>query len=590
MTSLEQVDYVELEQEFPYLDPGTIDQHFPKEHYREGQKEAIEYAVDAFNQGKKIVIIEAPTGSGKSAIGMTVADMVDRSYYLTVTKILQDQLTADFGDKIVELKGRNAYPCTFYDRYGDQYVKNKIWSDFELSEAKKKSPDFGNGICRSKLNQSTAKGKKFKCEQCFLKTGVKNTGKPKGQARTLPFGMEYSACPYYNQVYKAIDSRKVVMNFSSFLFQTQMTNRFDEQRDLLTIDECHNVEPQLLDFVSFTITDQHLNDQGIFIPELDHAHEYKVWMEEAKVFEALFNRIRVAREQEDSKLEDELSRVLHKFKMFLDNMKEEQAEWVCEYESKETYNKLTLKPVFAHKFVHKLLFKYSKRVLMLSATVLDVNVMCRSLGIDRSEVAAYRVKNRFPKENRPIKIRAVGKLTGGKARMNEWGPLLVSAVDNIVCNHAGEKGIIHTHNFAIMDLLLRRCSGSVKKRLLNQRSFKDKRDMLADHAAGSSDSVLIAPAMHEGIDLKGDLSRFQIICKVPYANCFDDQQLARRVEVDRKYYIWLTALKLIQSYGRSVRSETDYAVTYILDESIFQFMKDADKMLPDWFKEAIIEE
>ena len=96
--------------------------------------------------------------------------------------------------------------------------------------------------------------------------------------------------------------------------------------------------------------------------------------------------------------------------------------------------------------------------------------------------------------------------------------------------------------------------------------------------------------MHEGIDLIGDLSRFQIICKVPYPNCFDDEQLARRVEIDRPYYTWLTALKLVQSYGRSVRSPTDTADTYILDESIYKFMDDARKMLPGWFKEAVIDE
>jgi len=113
--------------------------------------------------------------------------------------------------------------------------------------------------------------------------------------------------------------------------------------------------------------------------------------------------------------------------------------------------------------------------------------------------------------------------------------------------------------------------------------------MLEEHAK-SKNGVIIAPAMHEGVDLHGDLSRFQIICKVPYANCFDDKQLAARVEVDRKFYTWITALKLVQSYGRSVRSVDDHAKTYIIDEAIYKFLRDANKMLPDWFKEAIIDE
>jgi len=121
---------------------------------------------------------------------------------------------------------------------------------------------------------------------------------------------------------------------------------------------------------------------------------------------------------------------------------------------------------------------------------------------------------------------------------------------------------------------------------LLQQDFRDKAAMLEAHAH-RTDSVLVAPALHEGIDLHGDLSRFQIICKVPYPNYYDNEELGRRVEIDRDYYIRLTALKLVQSHGRSVRSDTDHADTYIMDEAVLRFLGDAKKMLPDWFMEAI---
>ena len=575
---------------FPHLNSASIDAHFPKEHYREGQKEAIEFAVNAFNDGKTIVILECPTGSGKSPIGMTIADMVDTSYYLTITKILQDQLTADFGQQIVELKGRNAYPCTFYNRIGQTLVDRKLWTADMLDDYKSKDPSCADGYCRTKWNKSSPQDKKYKCDKCFHVTGVAGTGVSKGDLTNLPPGMRYSACPYYEQVHTAIRSRKVVMNFSSFLYQTQMTKRFDDPRNLMIIDECHNLESQLLDFVSFSITDLHLNKYGIFIPELEHAIEYAIWMEDTKIHDLLLDAIKQARADDKIKLEDELARVVKKYKMFMDHIHDGHDEWVCEYEEKSSHRRVTLKPVFAQKFVQKLLFKYSQRILMMSATVLDVNVMCRSLGIDRSHVAAFRMRNRFPKENRPIYIRPVAKMTGGKSRMGQWAPPLVKGVNKIVAEYAGKQGIIHTHNFAIMDHLLKRCAPDVKKRFIHQHEFQgDKRALLAEHAR-RSDSVIIAPAMHEGIDLVDDLSRFQIICKVPYANCFDDEQLARRVEIDRPYYTWLTALKLVQSYGRSIRSETDYADTFILDEAIYKFMRDANSMLPIWFKEAIHDE
>ncbi len=568
----------------------AIDNHFPivvdgKPSYREGQKRAVEFALNAFNSGKKLVIIEGPTGSGKSPIGMTIADMVDKAYYLTATKILQDQLVSEFGDRIVELKGRNAYPCTFYDRFGLQMVKRGIWSEGQLDTLKKKKSNCSDGFCKSKTGK-TNKGQS--CTKCFTKSGPYGNNKSTGDLELLPEGMRYSACPYYEQVHQALNARKVTMNFSSFLFQTQMTKRFDNPRDLMIIDECHNVESQLMDFVSLKVSDIQLQQFGIIIPNLETAEEYAVFFEDSNIFTSLHQAYTEASDNEQTWLADELARTMKKYKTFMDHIKEEGSEWVHEYETNKTgFSTVTLKPVYVKNMAHELLFRYATKIVMMSATILDVDVICSSLGIEREHVAAIRLKNRFPVENRPIHVCPVAKMTGGKEKMKTWGPPLVKGVNEKVGLHLNQRGIIHTHNFAIQQLLVEACEPEVRRRFLIQQNFgNDKKAMLAEHAK-RKDSILVAPAMHEGIDLHGDLSRFQIITKVPYANCFDNAQLARRVENDQKYYIWLTALKLVQSYGRSIRSDTDHAVTYILDESIIRFIKEAKKMLPDWFVEAI---
>jgi len=570
-----------------FLEPSNIDKHFPKPSYREGQREAIEFAIKAFNSGKKFVVLECPTGGGKSPIGITIANMVNKTYYLTITKILQDQLTGDFTN-IQELKGRGAYPCTFYDREGQKLVDRKLWTSDQLNKMIAENPTCSTGFCRTRYNRSSTASKAYKCTKCFLANSAN------GELSELPEGFRYCACPYYENVYRAVDARQVTMNFSSFLFQTTLTRRFEEPRDLLIIDECHNIEPQLLDFISFSITDQHLTARGIFIPKLDTAYDYYVWFMESKIASVLKDAIKQAALEDKPKLEDELARTESKFALFMKHIEASKdscdTEWVAEYEEKDTRRSVTIKPIYVHQFANELLFKHGTKVLLMSATVLDINVLCRSLGIDKSQVAARRMKNRFPVANRPIYLRTVAKMTGGVNAMPKWAPQLTAAVDQIVNEHQGERGIIHTHNFAITDWLLKKCNPLVQRRLLSQYKFRgDKKAMLDEHSK-RNDSILIAPAMHEGIDLADDLSRFQIICKVPYANCFDNLQLAKRVEIDRKYYTWLTALKLVQSYGRSIRSATDHAMTYILDESIYKFLKDAASMLPEWFIEAIVEE
>jgi Rad3-related DNA helicase len=58
-------------------------------------------------------------------------------------------------------------------------------------------------------------------------------------------------------------------------------------------------------------------------------------------------------------------------------------------------------------------------------------------------------------------------------------------------------------------------------------------------------------------------------------------------KVDEEWYYWQTALKLIQAYGRSVRSKEDWAKTYILDSAFSYFVKKNMNILPDWFRQAI---
>ena len=78
--------------------------------------------------------------------------------------------------------------------------------------------------------------------------------------------------------------------------------------------------------------------------------------------------------------------------------------------------------------------------------------------------------------------------------------------------------------------------------------------------------------MTEGVDLKDDLSRFQIICKVPFPY-LGDKLIRKKMNKWNWWYDLQPAKTVIQSVGRSVRSETDTAVTYILDSSWERFYK-----------------
>jgi Rad3-related DNA helicase len=116
----------------------------------------------------------------------------------------------------------------------------------------------------------------------------------------------------------------------------------------------------------------------------------------------------------------------------------------------------------------------------------------------------------------------------------------------------------------------------------------DRTEVLEKHYSSAKPTVLISPSLHQGVDLKDDLSRFQIVVKVPYPD-LTDKKIAAMKDRDQKWYTWNTVLRLVQAYGRSVRSKDDYATTYVLDSSISYLLKNAQDIVPKWFTEAIVQ-
>ena len=139
-----------------------------------------------------------------------------------------------------------------------------------------------------------------------------------------------------------------------------------------------------------------------------------------------------------------------------------------------------------------------------------------------------------------------------------------------------------------MNFIVENISDTNANRLLVTDPAKQRDEIIAEHANSTKPTVLISPSLYTGLDLKDDLSRFQIITKVPYPNTADRWTKAKR-QMDPEWYYWQTALKLVQAYGRSIRSKEDWAKTYVLDSAFGYFVKKNKKFFPDWFTRAIID-
>ncbi|CAN5486014.1 ATP-dependent DNA helicase [soil metagenome] len=510
---------------------------FPYQSYRRGQLEAIEAAKAAFARGKRFVVLEAPTGAGKSAIAVTLAREAASAYVLTAQKILQEQYLRDFPD-LALMKGRGNYPCLVVHTHA------------------------AAAPCLI--------GRKF--PQC-------------------------DDCPYFVAKDDAMAASGVIMNYAYYLAELNYAGGFGP-RELLVLDEAHNAEASLMGFIELTLSEWALARVGLAepIPPVIDDFEYfefaaellpKV-MKRGKELESVLKQdklpsdVALAQMQNKQWLDGQLARL----RLLEYSREENEVEWVVERRVTRDGQALVFKPVTVASFAEDFLFGFGEKVLMLSATILDPPTYLRSLGIPLEAAEIIRVASDFPPEHRPIYPRPVARMT--RFHQEKDLPKLVAEIADLFDSHPGDKGLIHSHTYKIAAYIARNLPAKHQGRLVTHYSSEGRDEALAQHSRSPEPTVLLTPSMTEGIDLAGDLSRWQVICKVPYP-FLGDSQVARRKALDAAWYDWRTCLTVVQAYGRSVRSRDDFAVTYVLDAEFGSFLKRQSKRLPEWFLEAVQE-
>lgn len=510
---------------------------FPFPSFRAGQGEALESAREAFAEGKRFVVVEAPTGAGKSAIAVALAREAKSAYVLTNQKILQDQYVTDFPDLAV-MKGRANYDCLVAPTHA------------------------AAAPCIA--------GKRFPaCEEC----------------------------PYFTAKDVAMAANVTTLNYAYFLAELNYAGGFKE-RDLLVLDEAHNVEGALMGFVQVAISDTQLLRAGIQLqlpPPLgaEHMFEFAETLLPELRSRAIEVDLELAKGSMQSATAVERLRVkqwlegqAERIQIMLDSHFGGDVDWVVERYRGQNGENLVFKPVEVGALAEPFLFTYGRRVLMLSATILDARTFMRSLGIEPEEAAVIAVPSTFPPQNRPIEVRPAARLT--RHYIDRDLPKLVEAITELAQRHENEKGVIHAHSYKIANFIHSNLPDEVRWRVLTHDSSDGRDATLNRHLTSPEPTILLTPSMTEGIDLADDRARWQVLCKVPYPY-LGDKQVAARMERDRDWYDWRTTLAVVQAYGRSVRSQDDYAVTYLLDADFSNFIRRQQRRLPPWFLEALQE-
>ena len=360
------------------------------------------------------------------------------------------------------------------------------------------------------------------------------------------------------------------------------------------VSNCHNADPELSRFIEIIITDKTTHAIGVEWPTVTTYAQAVKWIKE----DYLINGQRVAFEMAQdveqfkgleghekeyadlSKKHEALQSHLDKIKTFLqvntpDNWVFEQLPPVG-----RVGGKITFKPIDVSPFAEQTLFKLGSHVLLMSATVINPKIYAESLGISPDQYVSITKESPFPVENRPIFAFPIGNMSAD--HIDETLPKMVEALREILKEHKSVKGIVHCHSFKVSNYIRKNLRSS---RLIFHDSH-DREDALRKHLESKEPTVLFSPSMSEGVDLRDDLARFQILLKVPYPS-LGDKLVRKRMHRWTWWYPMQTIKTIVQSVGRGVRSETDHAVTYILDADWNRFYDRHKDLFPNAFKLAL---
>jgi Rad3-related DNA helicase len=223
--------------------------------------------------------------------------------------------------------------------------------------------------------------------------------------------------------------------------------------------------------------------------------------------------------------------------------------------------------------------------LLMSATILDHEMLGRYLGVEKEDIKFIRVsESTFPIKNRPLIQDYQGKAT--HKTMDAYLSKMLQRIDDYyIPNKMVNKGVVHTHSHKIARYIL--ANSKYKNMMVSNTDNEGNRDEIFQEFFDSKPpKVMVSCSMDLGVDLFDERCRWQLICKIPYPD-MNDPQIKKRMEREPDWYDYRSVVDLIQTYGRACRSETDWAETYVLD-SMFAWLVSKNKsIIPKWFMEAI---
>ncbi|QJT71308.1 DinG family ATP-dependent helicase [Vibrio phage vB_VcorM_GR28A] len=592
-----------VDAKFPFRTPDG-----KKPSYHEGQRRAIVEAVNALaNLDHRTVIIEAPTGIGKSVIAYTIHKTLQymheqvpqeddtglikfhqpttlwRTTISCPTKGLQDQYVRDFDDMAL-LKGRSNYACagnraTSSTRYGSPDCISQL-KDRECHVGRcpyRQARDKFMGVADLRVTNShlwiATPNHILTDPASFSQLHIMDECHMMPKIIVDMFEMPFNVKMIQSLKKKGLpDADRLIDRVESvILAATRMNGKDLQEGHLIKLEDDpeYITEENPLGLNPIKIAaDDLLTVVNSLVEKLDTKMRNGGLTDVQEAFiDELMSRLSLVSNAASAVALSTLKAVIVQ---------------------KATPNHLgaidevTLKPIVASDVTPVALNLKTDYTVLMSATICGTKKFAESLGIE--SYYPIELDHPIPLENRIINYVPVGRMSG--KHLEGTKPKMVESIDELIDLHIEENGVVHTSSYALAEYI-KTWSRHSDRILIG----KDRKQTMAwlEHGAkeGNKPCVVVSPSMTTGYDLKGDLARWGAIAKIPFG-ILGDPLVKYRADRDFASYTRETVLEVEQACGRVVRGVNDYGVMYILDESFDTVLQKGKPFLAQWFMDAIV--
>ncbi|MDR9430461.1 MAG: ATP-dependent DNA helicase [Natronomonas sp.] len=534
------------------MDASRIAAEFPAPSFRGAQEKALSDIRDAFEAGNDVVLVRAPTGSGKSLLARAIAGCARRD-----------------GEDAPSLP-TGAYYTTPQVSQLDDVAGDELLEDLN--------------IVRGKSNYS-----------CILPGDTSTPVNRAPCARERGFNCPVThRCPYFADRATASNGSIAAMTLAYFM-QTAGSEVFGE-RDVVVIDEAHGLSEWAEMYATIELSPATVPVWGSHRPpEIEDVSDVEPYAETlidacGRRQEELRGRVELSESEAEER--DRLAELIRDLGWFLEDLRDTDSPtvWVADQSERGTREDprggaVQIKPLDPARYLHHTVWNRGTKFALLSATMLDKKAFCRGAGLDPATVTMVDVPHTFPVENRPLYDVTRGKMT--YEHRDETLPKVARTIVRLMAKHDDEKGLIHAHSYAIAERLFELLEEFGVGDRIRRHDTENRDAALSGWKRDGDPDVFISVKMEEALDLRGDLCRWQVLCKAPYPNT-NDSRVARRLEDGQWGWYYRAALRtVIQACGRVVRAPDDYGATYLADSSLLDLFDRARTDMPPWFEAQV---